>query len=713
MAVVAMGAGFGLGAFPASASAAAAPGGEAQAAAVSAAAPAAAATVGHPLDPLSAEEIRAAVAIVKADARLTGAAFPVIAIAEPPKADVLAWTSGRPFTRQARIVATVGHRLFELLVDLDARRLSSVVERPGAEAPITGGEVASVSVVLQNPEFQAALKKRGITDVEKVFCAPFSAGYYGIPEHEGKRIVKVGCFDTRRSTTNVFGWPIERLYAIVDLRERKVLSVTDGGVVPIADGDRNYTEAAVGALRDARKPTAIAQPQGANVRIDGHEVTWGNWRFHARIDGRVGTVIELARWQTTAAAAGASGAAGAPGGGGPAAARAARPVLYQGYLSEMFVPYMDADYGWFSRTYFDTGEYGAGLLTSSLKPGIDCPATASFLPATFHDEKGEPFTTPNALCIFERSLGEPIWRHAEAVNQTYEGRANVELVVRMATAIGNYDYLFDWVFNDAAEIEVRVGATGIDALKGVAARSMTDTSAAEDTRYGTLVAPNLVAVNHDHYFNFRLDLDVDGAANSFNQDVYRQVALPAGSPRRTMYVVEPHVAETEKAAQIDTGRGHEPGVGPGRGEAQGPVKFRVINESRKNAVGNAASYEILFANHARLLLDPEDWPAKRARFLQHDVWVTPFDPAERYAAGDYVFESKTAGGLPAWTARDRAIRNKDIVVWVNLGMHHLTRAEDLPVMPTIWHSFKLRPHNFFDRNPAIDLRTEPAPASNP
>ena len=59
-----------------------------------------------------------------------------------------------------------------------------------------------------------------------------------------------------------------------------------------------------------------------------------------------------------------------------------------------------------------------------------------------------------------------------------------------------------------------------------------------------------------------------------------------------------------------------------------------------------------------------------------------------------------------WAARNRPIRNQDIVLWVNLGMHHLTRAEDLPVMPMIWHSFKLRPHNFFDRNPAIDLRKD-------
>ncbi len=112
-------------------------------------------------------------------------------------------------------------------------------------------------------------------------------------------------------------------------------------------------------------------------------------------------------------------------------------------------------------------------MATPLKPGIDCPATAAFLPTTFGDDKGEPITTPNALCVFERGTGDPIWRHAEPLNQTYEGRANVELVVRMAATVGNYDYLFDWVFNDAAEIEVRVGATGIDALKGVATRRMT------------------------------------------------------------------------------------------------------------------------------------------------------------------------------------------------------------------------------------------------
>lgn len=626
----------------------------------------------HPLDPLTADEIRLAVEIARTDARVAGAVFPLVAVADPSKADVLAWQPGQRLTRQARVQAMTATGFFELLVDLAGRRIVSALEPRDAEPSITLSEIEGIKVVLSNAAFKEGLAKRGITDVTKVFCAPFSAGYYGSPSETGKRLVRVGCFDTRRSTTNVFGWPIERLYALVDLRRMEVLGVTDRGVVPVADGDLNYDAAALKTTRAPRKPVTLAEPQGTNLGVDGHEISWGNWRFHVRVDPRVGTAISLARWRD---------------------GQAWRSVLYHGYLSEMFVPYMDADEGWQSRTYFDTGEYGAGVLASTLKPGIDCPDTATFLGASFASDKGEPFTTPNALCVFERATGDPIWRHAEAINQTFEGRANVELVVRMAAAIGNYDYLFDWIFNDAAEIEVRVGATGIDALKGVVTRSMADATAADDTRFGTLVAPNLVAVNHDHYFNFRLDLDIDGPGNSVNRDVYRFVRLPPESARRSLYVVDRQIAETEKAATVDAH--HD------------PVRLRVINEGRANSVGNPSSYEVLAFNHARLLLHPDDWPARRAAFLRHDLWVTPYQAEERYAGGQYMLGSRGDDGLAVWAARDRAIRRQDIVVWVNLGMHHLTRAEDLPVTPTMWQSFRLRPNNFFNRNPAIDLPAGP------
>jgi len=623
----------------------------------------------HPLDPLTTEEIDVAVQVAKADPRVAGATFPSVALQEPPKTDVLGWQPGKPIARRARVEALTPGSFYELLIDLASRQITSAIERRGAQPSIMLSEIEAIKVVLSNAEFKAGLQKRGVTDLTKVFCAPLSAGYFGSPSQEGQRLVKVGCFDTHRSTTNVFGWPIERLYALVDLRRMIVLSVTDDGVVPIAEGDLNYDAASVKTVRAPRKPITLAQPQGTNVRIDGHEISWGNWRFHVRVDPRVGTTISLAHWRD---------------------GETWRSILYQGYLSEMFVPYMDAAYGWQSRTYFDSGEYGAGLLATQLKPGIDCPDTASFLPAQFSTDHGEPFTTPNALCVFERGGGDPIWRHFESVNQTYEGRPNVELVVRMAAAIGNYDYLFDWIFNDAAEIEVRVGATGIDALKGAAARKMTDPSAPDDTRFGTLVAPNLVAVNHDHYFNFRLDLDIDGPSNSVNRDVYKSVRLPADSARRSLYVVERQIAETEKAATLDS--------------LHDPVRLRVINEHRTNGVGNPASFEVLAFSHASPMLDPDDWPARRAAFLQHDIWVTPYRPDERYAGGQYMLGSRGDDGLAVWAAHDRAIRNEDLVVWVNLGMHHLTRAEDLPITPTMWQSFKLRPNNFFDRNPAIDLR---------
>jgi primary-amine oxidase len=89
------------------------------------------------------------------------------------------------------------------------------------------------------------------------------------------------------------------------------------------------------------------------------------------------------------------------------------------------------------------------------------------------------------------------------------------------------------------------------------------------------------------------------------------------------------------------------------------------------------------------------------------LWVTPYRADERYAAGDYPTRSLAGKGLPEWTEANRSIENTDLVLWYTIGMHHVVRAEDWPVMPVLWHDFKLRPFDFFDRNPALNTSRKP------
>ena len=104
------------------------------------------------------------------------------------------------------------------------------------------------------------------------------------------------------------------------------------------------------------------------------------------------------------------------------------------------------------------------------------------------------------------------------------------------------------------------------------------------------------------------------------------------------------------------------------------------------------------------LVDRATLPHTRAGFTNHHLWVTPYDPAERYPAGAYPNQHRGGAGLPDWTRADRAIENTDIVLWYTLGMHHVVRAEDWPIMPVVHSEFELRPFDFFAQNPDVPVR---------
>ncbi len=649
----------------------------------------------HPLDGLAATEFMAALDVLRGAGRLPeDARFPLIELLEPPKAEVLAWRPGDPVPRTVQAIVRSGGRTHEAVIDLGAKTLVSWTDAAGESMVLFEEFVGAMELALSHPDFVAGLKVRGLTP-EEVFCLPLTAGNFFTAGEMQSRLMKVPCY-VNPAGSNFYAKPIEGLFAVVDLNRGEVRQVVDTGAVPVPEDPWGYTAPELaerfGGLRPPARPVGLDAPQGGNVTIEGSRIAWDIWRFRYRIDKRPGLVLSLVEAKNPVSAYGGTG--------GPTEA-AWRPVLYQAHLSEVFVPYMDPDEGWYWRTYMDSGEYGFGLFLSPLRPGTDCPAHAAFLPAVLHQDNGEPFETPNAVCIFERSIGDPAWRHFEIFAQSpetpvpAEGRLATELVVRTASEVGNYDYLLDYVFQQDGSIRIMVGSTGLDAVKGVAARSMADPSAAADTAWGSLIAPNLVAPNHDHFFNYRLDFDIDGRDNSFVRTALEPAPVAEGALRRSLWRPVHAVPRTEKEAQYR--------IDPSR-----PAMYHVMNHGRQSGLGHHPGYMIMPGNAvAYSPLDvANDPPAVRNAYIDKTFWVTPQDPAQRYAGGSYAFQSDGSDTLARWAEQDRPIVDTDIVVWATMGFHHLPRMEDWPVMPLMWKGMTLMPFNFFDHNPAITL---PAP----
>ncbi|RVU18113.1 tyramine oxidase [Methylobacterium oryzihabitans] len=634
--------------------------------------PPAAAT--HPMDALTADEIRAAAAILRRDGRLDGGARIVsLTLDEPAKAAVRAWTPGAPIARRAVGVVLTGAGLGEARIDLAAARVAEWKPVGNRQSSLLVEEMLGASELpKRDPRWQDAMRRRGITDFANVFCLPLAVGPEADPAMAGRRLLNVPCVDTTGAVNNLWGRPIEGVMATVDMAAGTVLSVTDLGVVPPPPETPSHAYAESSRYRPAPKPVGISAPQGGNIRVSGGQVAWDNWSFHVRLEPRLGTMLSLIRYDDHGTA---------------------RDVAYQLSASEMFVPYMDPAPTWSFRAYMDVGEYGFGALATQLRPGHDCPDSATYLDLVIADAKGEPVGQRGVVCLFERPTGDPVWRHDELVNGSVETRPNTELVVRMAPVVGNYDYLVDTMFDRAGSIDVRLGAYGIDATKGVVAASLSDASAAADTATGTLVAPRLLAVNHDHYMAFRLDLDVDGPDNRFVADRYAVRRLPEGGTRRSLWAVRSEAMETEGPVTLPLGA----------------AQFRVESATRRNRLGAPTSYQILPGHTATSLLAKDDPIQRRAGFTDYTMWTSAYAADEKYASGDYPNQNPEVDGLPRWTAAKRPIRDRDLVLWYTVGFRHVPRSEDWPAMPGLWHGFRLRPFNFFDRNPALDV----PPAADP
>ena len=424
-----------------------------------------------------------------------------------------------------------------------------------------------------DPGFVAGLAPRSFKPAD-VVCLPLTAGNFLQQAEEGKRLMKLPCYQNP-SGSNFYAEPIEGLLAEVDQNRRKVSRIIDEGVVTVAKDGWGYTEAEIAKrarIRPVGNPVEMTQSK-PNFTIKGSAIEWDIWR-HCEI-----------------------------------------------------------------------------------------------------------FAQSDKLAVYA------------------EGRAKTELVVRSASEVGNYDYLEDHVFGQNGSINIDLIATGLDAVKGMATQHLKDATAAKDTQYGSLIAPNLVAPNHEHYFNFRLDFDIDGTDNSFVKTSLDRGKAAAGALRKSYWVAKPQAAasELEGRLRVDTAR---------------PALYSVINPNKQGVYGHHPGGAILPRDTAtNRRCDYSAPPFKRNAYIGYSFWNTLHAPHKRCAGGKFTFARDGSDTLATWVQKNRPIQNKDIVTCYTIGFHHVAHTGDWPVVSGHKLGIELRPYNFAAINPAITLPASATPAA--
>ncbi|MGV3724790.1 MAG: primary-amine oxidase [Actinomycetota bacterium] len=612
----------------------------------------------HPLDPLTESEIRAAFALLKAEPRVPqGAFFPTLVLQEPPKAALLAWRPGAAFARQAyaEIFDRPGNRSYEAILDLRARRMVSWTPRPGVQPATFANEYELLpNLVRQDPRWQAAMKKRGVTDFDAVHLEVWAGGDLPVPGiPRDTRLLRVLSF-YRGALANPYDRPIEGVVAAVDANKMRVVEVTDTAIAPISSGSGSADGP---PSRPALKPLRTIQPEGPGFTMEGGEVRWQNWRFRVALHPRDGLVLYTVGYEDHGRL---------------------RSILHRAALSEISVPYGLPDRNWEWRSAFDLGEYGFGRYATKLKAGVDVPDNATLLDSVLADDKGGVVEAPAAIGVYERYAGL-LWKRVDPVSVEAEARAARELVVTSNAWIGNYVYGVNWIFRQDGTIGVEVDLTGTLLLRGVVNRR-------QGAEYGTPVANYLAAPYHQHFFNFRLDFDVDGDKNSvMEMDVTADGRGGNGiRTRETML-------RTERQARRDM-------------DLKKARMWKVSSAGGGMMAEDAAPGYMLMPHCGAVPYAGKRFPArKRAAFVEHQLWATAYKEHEQYAAGPYPYQGRAGEGLPAWTADDEPLEARDVVLWYTLGVTHIPTPEQHPVMSVEKASFRLMPAGFFKRNPALDV----------
>nr|TKR68957.1 copper amine oxidase 1-like isoform X2 [Populus alba] len=662
----------------------------------------------HPLDPLSAAEISVAVATVRAagatpelrdsmrfiEVVLFEPDKHVVALADayffPPfQPSLLPRSKGGPIIptklppRRARLVV-YNKRSNETslwIVELSevhaatrgghhrGKVISSQVV-PDVQPPMDAVEYAECEAVVKDfPPFREAMKKRGIEDMDLLMVDAWCVGYHSDADAPSRRLAKPLIFCRTESDCpmeNGYARPVEGIHVLVDMQNMRVIEFEDRKLVPLPPADplRNYTpgETRGGVDRSDVKPLQIIQPEGPSFRVNGHYVEWQKWNFRIGFTPREGLVIHSVAYVD--------------------GSRGRRPLAHRLSFVEMVVPYGDPNEPHYRKNAFDAGEDGLGKNAHSLKKGCDCLGFIKYFDAHFTNFTGGIETIENCVCLHEEDHGI-LWKHQDWRTGLAEVRRSRRLTVSFICTVANYEYGFFWHFYQETEVKL----TGILSLGAL--------QPGETRKYGTTIAPGLYAPVHQHFFVARMDMAVDcRPGEAFNQVV--EVNVEVEKPgEKNVHNNAFYAKETLLRSELEAMRACNP---------QTARHWIVRNTRTVNRTGQLTGYKLVPGSNCLPLAGSEAKFLRRAAFLNHNLWVTPYTHGEMFPGGEFPNQNpRVDEGLATWVKQNRPLEETDIVLWYVFGITHVPRLEDWPVMPVERLGFMLMPHGFFNCSPAVDV----------
>ncbi|KAJ7992554.1 hypothetical protein DPEC_G00279890 [Dallia pectoralis] len=419
------------------------------------------------------------------------------------------------------------------------------------------------------------------------------------------------------------------------------------------------------SLKPKRKPTGLSPQQfyaqGKRYSVKDNHVMYLDWSFAFGLSSLTGMRAFDVRFK-------------------------GERILYELSVQEAMSVYGSVTPGMMLTKFLDSS-IGIGRFAHELVRGVDCPYSATYIDTNRYIDTGAPHRFRNSMCIFEHNTGRPLRRHfSDFFHNNYGGMVNSALVLRTITAIGNYDYLWDFIFYQSGSVEAKVHATGY-----ISSSFMME----GNLKYGHQVAENTIGNIHTHFINFKVDLDVRGINNVFQtKDMkYVNVSLPWMSGHHAMIpqLVEAQL-KTEKEAAL-------------RYNTKTP-RYLHIASNQTNKWGHQRSYRIQVVSFTGDHL-PESEPEERSMsWARYKVAVTKHKDSEKTSSSLYNQNDMwhPAVDFSKYIEDNENIENQDLVAWITTGFLHIPHAEDIPNTVTVGNGggVILRPHNYFDEDPSVN-----------